>query len=293
MARDPLWRCKECGREFANRNQSHACAAHDLDHHFDGKPPEIRALFDLIVRTVTAIGPVRILPEKTRIAFQVRMSFAQVTPRRQWIDGHVVLARRLEHPRFRLVQTFSPRNHLHAFRISSAAEIDDVFEGWLREAYAVGEQRHLDARRTSGSSIPARTPAAPTKAKKASASPKRSQRPKGSTFDDVRDAGLRLAGVTEGTMYGTPALKLHGKLLACIASHKSAELGSLVVRLDFQQRDELIAAEPEIYYLKDHYVGYACVLVRLSRIRRDALADLVLSAWRFVSAQKRPRSRRR
>src|SRR5262249_47750875 len=115
---------------------------------------------------------------------------------------------------------------------------------------------------------------------------RRSRTGKSLTFDDVREAGLRLEGVTEGTMYGEPALKLRGNLMTCIASHKSAAPGSLVVRIDFQQRDELIAAEPETYYLKDHYVGYACVLVRLSRIRRDALADLLLSSWRFVGAQK-------
>jgi hypothetical protein len=70
------------------------------------------------------------------------MSFAQVTPRKRWLDGHVVLARRLEHPRFRKIESFSPRNHLHAFRISSPAEVDAEFRAWLREAYRVGQQRH-------------------------------------------------------------------------------------------------------------------------------------------------------
>jgi hypothetical protein len=68
----------------------------------------VRQLYDLVAATVRSIGPVTILPEKTRIAFQVRMSFAQVTPRKRWLDGHVVLARRLEHPRFRKIETFSP-----------------------------------------------------------------------------------------------------------------------------------------------------------------------------------------
>lgn len=139
----PLWRCRDCGREFANRNQSHACGQHDLDHHFQNKPPAIRALFERVVRIVARIGPVRVLPEKTRIAFQVRMSFAQITPRREWLDGHVVLARRLEHPRFRQIQTISPRNHVHFFRITTAADLDADFVAWLREAYAVGEQKHL------------------------------------------------------------------------------------------------------------------------------------------------------
>lgn len=141
--RKPLWRCPACEREFANRNQSHSCGTHDLDHHFEGKPPEIRALFDRVAALVEKIGPVKILPEKTRIAFQVRMSFAQITPRRGWLDGHVVLARRREHPRFRRIETFSPHNHLHAFRISSAAELDAEFRSWMKEAYAVGAQEHL------------------------------------------------------------------------------------------------------------------------------------------------------
>lgn len=71
------------------------------------------------------------------------MSFAQVTPRKNWLDGHVVLARRLEHPRFRRIETFSPRNHLHAFRLSDPTEVDADFRAWMAEAYRVGEQKHL------------------------------------------------------------------------------------------------------------------------------------------------------
>jgi hypothetical protein len=140
--RPRLWRCPKCRRSFANRNQSHSCGRYTLAHHFRGKPPAIKAFFNQVVDAVRAIGPVRVLPEKTRIAFQVRMSFAQVTPRSTHLDGHVVLARRLEHPRFRRIQTFSPRNHLHAFRISHSADIDDDFRAWLAEAYLVGAQEH-------------------------------------------------------------------------------------------------------------------------------------------------------
>ena len=141
--RKPLWRCPACEREFANRNQSHSCGTHDLDHHFEGKPPEIRALFDRIAALVEGIGPVRILPEKTRIAFQVRMSFAQVTPRRGWLDGHVVLARRREHPRFRRIETFSPRNHLHAFRT--------LFDRRARRRVPIVDERGVRRRRPRAS----------------------------------------------------------------------------------------------------------------------------------------------
>ena len=142
----PMWRCENCGREFANRNQTHTCGLHSLDAHFDDKPPRIRELFDAVIEAIEAIGPVVVLPEKTRIAFHIRMSFAQITPRHEWLDGHLVLARRIESPRFRKVETFSPRNHVHFFRIESRSDIDDQFRKWLAEAYAVGEQRHLDKR---------------------------------------------------------------------------------------------------------------------------------------------------
>jgi hypothetical protein len=141
--REPLWRCADCGRGFANRNQTHSCVRLDLAHHFSGKPREIRALYDAFVREVRKCGPVRTLPEKSRIAFQVRISFARLTPRKAWLDGHLVLARRLEDPRFRRIESLSPRNHVHHFRITAAAELDGTFRAWLREAYAVGEQKHI------------------------------------------------------------------------------------------------------------------------------------------------------
>jgi hypothetical protein len=142
-AQRPLWTCPRCRRRFANRNQSHACGRHDLAHHFRGRRPIVRAIYQAVRRAICRCGPVIILPEKTRIAFQVRMSFAQITPHNQWLDGHVVLARRRTDPRFRRVETFSPRNHVHHFRLLSVADVDDQFQDWVREAYAVGEQKHL------------------------------------------------------------------------------------------------------------------------------------------------------
>lgn len=113
------------------------------------------------------------------------------------------------------------------------------------------------------------------------------------TFEDVRRMAAQLPGVEEGTAWGVPALKLRGKFLACMASHKSAEPNTLVVRLGFDQRDAMIADSPTTYYLKPHYAGYDSVLVRLSRIDREALKDLLHASWRFVDASAPKRSIRR
>ncbi len=136
------------GRRFANINQSHACGRYRLTWHLSGKSPAVIALYRRFARMVRTCGRVTVVPEKTRIAFQVRMSFAAVMLQKRWLDGHEVLARRLEDPRFRAIQTISPGNHVHQFRIETPEQLDDRVSEWLREAYAVGEQRHL--RRVTG-----------------------------------------------------------------------------------------------------------------------------------------------
>jgi len=101
-------------------------------------------------------------------------------------------------------------------------------------------------------------------------------------FDSVREIGLTLPGVEAATMHGSPALKLRGALLACIPTHGSAEPDSIVVRVDPGNRAELLAEAPDAYYLPDHYVEYNAVLVRLSRVNRDVLKDLLRMAHKFL-----------
>jgi hypothetical protein len=109
-------------------------------------------------------------------------------------------------------------------------------------------------------------------------------------FDAVRNIGLALPGVEASTAYGFPALKVHGKLLACVPANPSAEPGSIVVRVGFDDRAELLAAAPDVYYLTDHYADYSAILVRLSRVNPEILRDLLSMAHKFVTASGAPRS---
>jgi hypothetical protein len=104
-------------------------------------------------------------------------------------------------------------------------------------------------------------------------------------FDTVREIALRLPDVEESTMHGAFSLKARGKLLACTPLNKSAEPGSLAVRIEIDRRADLLAVAPDVYYVTDHYLNYPMVLVRLSRIHPDALEDLLGMAWRFVTAK--------
>ena len=112
------------------------------------------------------------------------------------------------------------------------------------------------------------------------------------TFDIVREMARELPGLEVGTTYGAPALKIRGKMFACVPSHRSAEPGSIVFRLDIPSRDAMILERPDVFYLTDHYVGYPCVLVRLSKANPDMLHDLVQAAYRFVLRTDRVTARR-
>ena len=109
-------------------------------------------------------------------------------------------------------------------------------------------------------------------------------------FDTVRNIALTLPGVGESTAYGVPALKVNGKLLACVPANRSAEPASLLVRVALDDRAALLEADPAVYYVTDHYVGYTAVLVRLSRVNPDALRDLLGMAYKFVTSKVAPSS---
>jgi hypothetical protein len=106
-------------------------------------------------------------------------------------------------------------------------------------------------------------------------------------FEAVRRFALSLDNVEEGTSYGTPAFKVGGALF--VRMHHDGE--SLVVRTDFEQREELMASDPKTYYITDHYLNYEWVLVSLSRVHPDALPDLMGMAWKLAAASKRRSSR--
>lgn len=109
------------------------------------------------------------------------------------------------------------------------------------------------------------------------------------TFEQVRKIALSLENVEEGTSYGTPAFKTSDKLLARLKEDGD----SLVVGTTFEEREEMLAADPDTYYITDHYLKYPWVLVRLSRVSPDALRDLLSRALRLALTNRAPKRRRR
>ena len=105
---------------------------------------------------------------------------------------------------------------------------------------------------------------------------KRSSKTKPVTFETVRQIAQTLPGAEESTSYRTPAFKVKGKLFARL--HQDGE--SLGVAVDFEERKEMMRADPEKFYITEHYLNYPWMLVRLSKVRPDQLRDLLIASWR-------------
>jgi hypothetical protein len=138
------WTCPECGRSFARTNQSHVCERWTVEDHLRDKPEATVELFRSFVRLVEACGPFEYSPIRRQVGFQVRRIFAGVKLTDRGLEGYLDIARKVESPRFRHVAPYARRLFVHHFVITSPDQLDDELAGWVREAYAVGEGRHLE-----------------------------------------------------------------------------------------------------------------------------------------------------
>jgi len=102
------------------------------------------------------------------------------------------------------------------------------------------------------------------------------------TWETVRELALTLPGAEEGTSYGTPAFKVRGKLF--VRLYQSGD--SLVVKIEPSERAMRMKADPEAFYITDHYVNYPWMLVRHAAIRKEDLRELLEDSWRLSAPQR-------
>ena len=102
------------------------------------------------------------------------------------------------------------------------------------------------------------------------------------TWETVRSIARGFPGTEEGTSYGTPAFKVAGKLFVRLRE----EGDIIVVRIDEADRTMRMQADPKAFFITDHYAPYPWMLVRLSAVSRDDLADLLLDAWRLQAPKR-------
>jgi|SRR5688572_12446596 hypothetical protein len=102
-------------------------------------------------------------------------------------------------------------------------------------------------------------------------------------YHRVCELARELPGVEESTSYGTPSLKVRGRIMCRLRTEAE---GALALRCDFVDREILLRSDPNVFFVTAHYLNYPMVLVRLEKVRRSVLPDLILRAWRLTAPPK-------
>lgn len=97
------------------------------------------------------------------------------------------------------------------------------------------------------------------------------------------NVALAFPGTEEATAYGTPGVKVKGKILSRLRTDAD---GALAIHCDFIDREMLLQADPEVFFITDHYKNYPMILIRLDKIRADALPEITERAWRLRAPKR-------
>ncbi|NEA64801.1 MmcQ/YjbR family DNA-binding protein [Streptomyces sp. SID12488] len=95
--------------------------------------------------------------------------------------------------------------------------------------------------------------------------------------EDVRRISLSLPDTTEKIAWSMPTFRVAGKMFATLPENET----SIAVRCPKEERDELVLAEPEKFWIADHEAGFAWVRVRLAALEDEGeLRDILADSWR-------------
>lgn len=102
--------------------------------------------------------------------------------------------------------------------------------------------------------------------------------------DDVRRVALSLPGAYEQESYGgSPSWRTKPRMFTTIRDDD----GALVVWVaSVEEKESLLAADPDKFHTSPHYDGHPVVLVHMTAIDVEELTELVQESWR----RRAPRS---
>ena len=128
---------------LVTKNMWHSCGKFSLQDLFSRSDLRVRKIFRKFEKMVRGCGRVEMIPQKTRVVFMARMRFAAASPRRSHLRCAFILRRKIDNSRFQRVERFGPRCYGYHLAIRSEADLGNQIARWLKEAYEVGQQKHL------------------------------------------------------------------------------------------------------------------------------------------------------
>ena len=132
-----LWKCANCNREFAKRNQWHSCLVHTVAHHFRGADPQLRQTYDLLIKRLREFGPLRVDAVKSGINLVSKYHFGGVAVRRHYIRLGFLSDEVIGDARIIRRRKQGPKRVSHWVRLRSPSDVDGRLVSWLKKAHAL------------------------------------------------------------------------------------------------------------------------------------------------------------
>jgi hypothetical protein len=110
-----------------------------VSDHFVNKDPSVRALYDQLISVLRSFGPVEEDPKKTSIHLNRKSALAGVETRKDCLLLNIKSDHAIQSPRIEKAEQISAKRFHHKVRISSAKDLDEELNSWLKEAYLLSE----------------------------------------------------------------------------------------------------------------------------------------------------------
>ncbi|HEX2618756.1 MAG TPA: DUF5655 domain-containing protein [Phototrophicaceae bacterium] len=106
-----------------------------IDHHFEGKPPQMRATYDRLIEALSEFGVLKQASKQTSIHLEKHSGFAGVHPRKNYFNLEFRTDYQIDDPRITRTQQLSTRRFEHTVKLETEADIDEQLLKWLKDAY--------------------------------------------------------------------------------------------------------------------------------------------------------------
>jgi len=135
------WICPKCGRQFKHATNYHSCVKVDADRHFINKKPEVKAMFEKILKETKKFGNVNVSPVQNSIMLKNASTFLAIKPKKEWADIEFFLPEEVhEFPVYKTAR-YTKNKVVHFVRLENPKEVDKQLMRWLKISYDLAGEK--------------------------------------------------------------------------------------------------------------------------------------------------------
>jgi hypothetical protein len=113
--------------------------SNSADNLFEGKEPQVKAVYECLIKALQSLGPVKVSPRQTSIHLEKNSGFAGVHPRKSYFNLEFRTDYKIDDPRISKHQQLSARRFEHTVKLEKESDVDDQLLKWLKDAYALSK----------------------------------------------------------------------------------------------------------------------------------------------------------